>query len=386
VNGQIEPAEWGRYLAGLPPPQRDEARSAARKALELSLPDDEIEHVPVRSLGEYIDQEIVLPPMLVHPGLVARGAVHVMYARAGKGKTAVSLNRVLRWGAGLPLFDELPDVMKPEKPLRTLIIENEGAPGHFQQKLTTILNGLHEGRPIFSDEEREATRANVHIWGDGGWSKMKLDQPGNLELVKRGVEKVEADIVFLEPFRGLWSGDEQDSTAMSKVLDALSELANEFNCGVMLTHHERKSNEYGDDMDAARGSTAFEAQCAVMERWRPVASGRQRELKWTKNRFVPEIAPVRMRWEQERWGYSFVAENEHQRDVMAVLHAVAPDWTTVGEVADELGGENQQNVRRWLNKAADEDPTVKKRRRENQWMYRVSVTEEDADYSPLGVR
>jgi hypothetical protein len=72
--------------------------------------------------------------------------------------------------------------------------------------------------------------------------------------------------------------------------------------------------------------------------------------------------------------------------VMAVLHAVAPDWTTVGEVADELGGENQQNVRRWLNKAADEDPTVKKRRRENQWMYRVSVTEEDADYSPLGVK
>ena len=385
MENQIDPVEWGRYLGGLAPAEREEARSRARKALEATIPDDEIEHVPVRTLGEYIDQPIELPPMLVQPGLVARGAVHVMYARAGKGKTAVSLNRLQRWAAGRPMFDELPEAMKPEKPIRTLIIENEGAPGHFQQKLTTILNGADAGKPIFNDEEREAVRSNIHIWGDGGWSKMKLDKPENLELVKRGVEKVEADIVFLEPFRGLWVGDEQDSTAMSKVLDSLSELANEFQVGVMVTHHERKSNDNPDDMDAARGSTAFEGHCAVMERWRPVAGGRQRELKWTKNRFVPEIAPIRMRWIQERWGYSYVPEDQHLRDVMAILHAVAPDWTTVGEVSSELDGEATANVRRWLNKAADEEPTVKKKRRDNQWMYRVSSTEDDPDYAPLGV-
>jgi hypothetical protein len=303
-----------------------------------------------------------------------------MYARGGKGKTAVSLNRILRWGAGRPLYDELPDVMKPEGPLRTLIIENEGAPGHFQEKLQTILNS-----DAFNDEQRELVRENVHVWGDGGWSKMKLDQPENLALVKQGVQQCQADIVFLEPFRGLWTGDEQDSTAMAVVLDSLSELANEFSVGVMLTHHERKSHDNLDHMDSARGSTAFEGHCAVMERWRAVSAGRQRELLWAKNRFIPEIAPVRMKWVAERWGYQLVVENDNVRRVLAILHAVAPDWVTVKEACEELE-EHQDTVRRWLNRAV-EDGAAKKTRRENQWVYRVPVAQDDDsdDYKPLGV-
>jgi hypothetical protein len=344
-----------------------------------------VDKPPVRSLGDFLDHEIVLPPMLVDPGLVARGAVHVMYARGGKGKTAVSLNRLVKWAAGRPMFDELPDVMKPTKPLRTLIVENEGAPAHFQRILARIVNGKHDDERIFDDEQTELIRSNISIWGDGGWSKMKLDDPDNLDLVKRGIEAAQADILFLEPFRGIWKGDEQDSTAMSNVLDALSEIANEYSIGVLLTHHERKTNENADHMDASRGSTAFEGHCAVMERWRSVSSGHQRELLWAKNRFEPEPPPVRMKFVRERWGYEYVAEDANVRRVMAVLHQVAPDYIAVPAVADELNGEDQQQVRRWLNKAVDNGAAIKSRR-DNTYMYRVkSVTSDEADYAPLGL-
>jgi hypothetical protein len=153
----------------------------------------------------------------------------------------------------------------------------------------------------------------------------------------------------------------------------------------LLTHHERKTNENADHMDASRGSTAFEGHCAVMERWRSVSSGHQRELLWAKNRFEPEPPPVRMKFVRERWGYEYVAEDANVRRVMAVLHQVAPDYIAVPAVADELNGEDQQQVRRWLNKAVDNGAAIKSRR-DNTYMYRVkSVTSDEADYAPLGL-
>ena len=377
-----ETATYGEFLAGL---GSDEDRQRAMQQLKqlvlAQLPDQEIGKPPISTLGEYLDTEIELPPMLVEPGLVARGAISAMIARGGKGKTAVSLNRLVRWSMGKPLIDDLPDLMKPVGPLKVLIIENEGAPGHFQTVLRTILM-----ENDFTADEIALARENVTIWGDGGWSGLKLDDPENIALVDRAVGETNCDIVFIEPFRGLWRGDENSSTEMANVLDAISDIANRHDCAALLTHHENKSggSENSDPMSAARGSSVMEAVAAVMERWSPVKGGRQRELSWIKARFAEAPAPVRLEFDRERWSYRHVAEEEGEREVLGLLSQFPGQYMTLAEIKDELG-ESYQKVRKWANALAEEDK-VKKRSDAGQMHYcYVGSNESDDETSPLAI-
>lgn len=377
-----ETAAYGEFLAGL---ASDEDRQRAMQQLKqlvlAQLPDQEIGKPPISTLGEYLDTEIELPPMLVEPGLVARGAISAMIARGGKGKTAVSLNRLVRWSMGKPLIDDLPDLMKPVGPLKVLIIENEGAPGHFQTVLRTILM-----ENDFTADEIALARENVTIWGDGGWSGLKLDDPENIALVDRAVGETDCDIVFIEPFRGLWRGDENSSTEMANVLDAISDIANRHDCAALLTHHENKSggSENSDPMSAARGSSVMEAVAAVMERWSPVKGGRQRELSWIKARFAEAPAPVRLEFDREKWSYRHVAEEEGEREVLGLLSQFPGQYMTLAEIKDELG-ESYQKVRKWANALAEEDK-VKKRSDAGQMHYcYVGSNESDDETSPLAI-
>jgi len=377
-----ETTDYGDFLAGL---SSDEDRQKAMQQLKqlvlAQLPDQEIGKPPISTLGEYLDTEIELPPMLVEPGLVARGAISAMIARGGKGKTAVSLNRLVRWSMGKPLVDELPDLMKPVGALRVLIIENEGAPGHFQTVLRTILM-----ENDFTADEIALARENVIIWGDGGWSGLKLDDPENIALVDRAVGETNCDIVFIEPFRGLWRGDENSSTEMANVLDAISDIANRHDCAALLTHHENKSggNENTDPMSAARGSSVMEAVAAVMERWSPVKGGRQRELSWIKARFAEAPAPVRLEFDREKWSYRHVAEEEGEREVLGLLSQFPGQYMTLAEMKDELG-ESYQKVRKWAN-ALSEEGKIKKRSDAGQMHYCYLGSESgDDETSPLAI-
>lgn len=363
---------YGDYVASLDPADRPAAKQALRQYVVAQIPDEQLgEDYKVKDLGTYLDTEIESPPMLVEPGLVARGALSSMTSRAGKGKTAVSLNKLIRWSMGKPLFDELPDVLAPVEPLRILLIENEGAPGHFQKILKLILH-----KNGFTKEEIALARENVHIWGDGGWSGLKLDHEDNVAMVSTAAARTKADIVFIEPFRGLWSGDENSSTDMAVVLDSMSQIANENMCGLMITHHETKSGGSSEEaMDAARGSTAFEGHVAVMERWTPVRGGRQSELSWVKWRFAEKPAPVRMEFNRETWSYRLVGEGELERDILKLLGQFPGDYFTLVEIAEELSlnSKDHQSLRRALRRLVEDD-RLRERRADGaaQWTMKTN--------------
>jgi hypothetical protein len=349
------PDEWREVateLAKLPEEQRKRGLKVIETLATNNAPAEEVGKPPVAALGDYLDRELADAPVLVHPGIAARGAITVMVARGGKGKTAVSLNRIVRWAMGKALFDELPDVLRPDHNLRTLIVENEGAPGHFQKVLRTILteNG-------FTEEEQQLARENIFIWGDGGWSGLKLDDEANIRLVKRAVEECKPDILFVEPFRGLWRGNENDSTEMANVMDRLSEVATEFECAVLLTHHERKSGagEDGEAMSAARGSGVLEGHAAVMERWIPVKGGQYRELSWIKARFEEAPAPLTMSFNRSSWSYDYVGEDDMTRDVEKFMVQFPDSWMSAKEISEETGYPYHK-VRKLLGNLKDSDP------------------------------
>jgi len=279
---------------------------------------------PIDTLGNYMARPIPVPPILIEPALIVRGGITVTIGRAGKGKTQMNLNRILRWSAGKPMFEGLETkdgtkILAPSEPLKILIIENEGAAGMFHKQMGIMLNA----QGFLTDEDRDLAKENILIWGDGGYSGLKLDDPAQLAHVRAGCEKWKPDILFIEPFRGLWKGEENSSTDMANVADSLSGIASDYDCGVILTHHEKKSGrgEEGEGMSAARGSTVLEGVVATMENFEPVKGGDFREVSWSKVRYGGghKLLPVRMEWQHGAWWYRHVAINAIQQTVLDVL-------------------------------------------------------------------
>lgn len=355
--------EFARYLAGLDDSERARALATA-KMLGMQQAPAEAFEAPITPLGEYLAREIEQPPILIHPTAVVRGGINVVIGRAGKGKTVMALNRSLRWAAGLPMFDDWKDAegnsfMAPEQPLKILIVENEGSAGMFHHQI-----GLMRAQDAFLDADaKKLADENILIWGDGGYCGLKLDDENKLNGLRAGVEKWEPDIVYIEPFRSLWHGEENSSTEMNVVVDNLVGLATDFNCGVIFAHHESKAGtEREEKMSAARGSTVLEGVVTLMENFEAVKAGAFRELSWSKVRYQDPHrqfpSPVRMEWVPDAWWYKWVPMSEIEEAVLATLAGNQDEPMSVKELADETG-ERDAKLRPVLKRLAEEQRVVR---------------------------
>jgi hypothetical protein len=342
--------EFAQLLSGIKDPQEVEGMVARAKMLAMSAADPELFEAPIVNLADYLARPIPVPPILVEPALIVRGGICCTIGRAGKGKTQVNLNRILKWSAGKP-------VLTPSGPLKILVIENEGAPGMFHKQIGVMTHA--EG--YLTKEDRQLALENVLIWGDGGYSGLKLDDESQLNTVRAGCEKWQPDIVFIEPFRGLWQGDENSSTDMAKVADALSGIATDYDCGVILTHHERKSGagDDGEKMSAGRGSTVLEGVVATMENFEIAKGGDYREWSVSKLRYGggAKVLPVRMEWQSGDWWYRHVPLDETEQMVLDLL-AESDDAMSIGELVLET--DEKEHTMRKLMKNLVEQGKVKK--------------------------
>ncbi len=348
------------YLATVEDPEKRKRIFARAKAKASDSAPKETFKPLIRTLGDYLAADIEVPPVLIHPYMCVRGGLNVTVGRAGKGKTVMNLNRMLRWGAGLPMFDGWTDqdgnaLLAPDEPLRILIVENEGAAGLFHRQIGIMLHA--EG--YLTDEQRDLAKENVLIWGEGGYSGLKLDDEQKLGELRAGVEEWQPDMVFIEPFRSLWSGEENSATEMNVVVDALVALATDFNCGVWAAHHEKKGGAGEDDkMSAARGSTVLEGVVTVMENFESTKGGEQRELLWSKSRHGKAPNPVTMEWDPEAWWYRWVPMGDLEDQFMALLREHSDEPLSTRQLS-ELADEKEDKVRKVMNKLA-KDGKVKK--------------------------
>jgi hypothetical protein len=369
---------FSEYLAGLGDEERNQALAQARVLAVSAAPSENVGEPPVRTLAEYLRDKIPEPPSLVMAdvvddlpptGQVVRGAVSLLTSPGGKGKTVLSLNRIVRWAAGLPLFDGLETSYRPREPLKTLVIENEGAAGFFQSRLERMIDHFE-----FDPAERRLVDKNVLIWGDGGWSSLKLDDGTNMDLVRRAMEKYEPDILFMEPLRGLHVQEENDNTAMAALLDTLHGIARDYKGGIMLTHHERKSGvgESTEEMWAVRGAAALTDLAGVVERFKSVKNGSQREVSNTKSRFGPAPGPARMKFDPVAWRYDYVPESELDMQILSTLEAMPGEWYSAEHVA-ELVGETLAVSRTALNSLASDSKIKKMKGDQGTFQYRSAA-------------
>jgi RecA-family ATPase len=319
-----------------------------RQARMLSANDAEAAafEPPIRTLEDYLNAPIEIPPVLVHPFMCVRGGLNVTVGRAGKGKTVMNLNRMLRWSAGLPFFDEWVNAegeayLRPEGALKILIVENEGAAGMFHRQIGMMLHA-EEYLPA---DARELAKQNTLVWGEGGYSHLKLDDPAKLDGLRRGIEKWKPDMVFIEPFRSLWSGEENSSTEMNVVVDALVGIATDYDCGVWAAHHEKKGGSGEDDkMSAARGSTVLEGIVTVMENFESAKGGDERELLWSKSRYEVPPPAVRMEWDHEAKWYKHVPNEVLDDEIVLALMNNSDEPMSVSDLSEALD-ETQRKIR-----------------------------------------
>lgn len=312
----------------------------------------------VTRLREYLEKPIPIPPSLVWPTIAVRGEITTTLGRAGKGKTTMNLNRIFAWAAGRSLFPGWTDhdgneYLKPEKPLRTMIAENEGNAGMFHQKVGLLLN-----QGALSDAEKDMCLDNLYVHGDGGYSGMKLDNDEGVTKLRRAIEAVPGgppDIIFIEPFRSLWRGEENSATDMAVVVDNIVAMATDYDCAIILSHHSRKGGiDDGDDkMSMARGSTVLEGIVAVMENFESVKDGEYREMTWSKARYLPPPTPVRMEWDRETGWYNWVPTDAIADGVLVALREADDEPLNLAGIA-EATGETKNKLRPIMKKLEDE--------------------------------
>lgn len=351
---------FAQYLASLTDENARKRVMSRVQMLALADAPDEAFKPDVRSMRQYLDTPIEIPPSLVWPTIAVRGEITTTLGRAGKGKTTMNLNRIFAWASGRGMFPGWEDkdgneYLKPVKPLKTLIAENEGNAGMFHQKCGIL---LHNG-PLTA-EQKEAALDNLYVHGDGGYSGLRLDNDEGVKKLRAAVEQCKPDIVFIEPFRSLWRGEENSATDMAAVVDNMVALATDYQCAIILSHHERKSGagDDGEKMSAGRGSTVLEGVVAVMENFEAVVSGEYREMTWSKARYLPPPMPVRMEWDRETGWYVWVPQDAIDDTVLQILRDADDEPMNLNDLAEETG-ETKTKLRPVM-KRLEEDKKVKK--------------------------
>lgn len=181
-----------------------------------------------------------------------RGAVTLIVAPGGTGKTALLTAAILACATG----QELIDGIKPLRPLTVAFLGLEESEEEMHRRFAAAMlhYGIKEedyaGRVYYLDGRKYAFSA---AWLDGGGNVQ--ESPQMLELTM-WLQMIGVDVLLADPLALAHSAPENDNTAMARVLSYFSALAAACDCGVGLIHHTRKGAVAGDP-DAIRGAGAL---------------------------------------------------------------------------------------------------------------------------------
>ena len=219
-------------------------------------------------LRHMLDQDA---PELTHvlPGLLA-GTVGALVAPGGTGKTMFLLQTACAVATGRPLCDGLFDDVPPDcamspEPQRVVLVVAEEPPDVMWHRLRTARDALLGTRYPLLDrpalEDLLVQNLHVHaLLGRPGATLINGDRDRTRALAQLTVSCKGASLVMLDPLRQFHQLDENDSAAMSAVIQGLQSLAATTGASVILAHHTNRASTnlgLGNTAGAARGSTAL---------------------------------------------------------------------------------------------------------------------------------
>lgn len=197
---------------------------------------------------------------LVLPGLPT-ATVGNLVAPGATGKTQFLLQLAICRCLGLPSLGGLFTEAKPEAVLFLAAEEQEII---MRQRLHDIVDWL-VGRNLFPEKTRESVIDELHyrfkLFPLSGNDVRLLDNGCDTHTTEKISQLGEGSrLIIVDPLRRLHDGDENDSSAMTQLVQCLERIAIHTNAAVLVAHHTSKSaafNGQSESQQAARGSSAL---------------------------------------------------------------------------------------------------------------------------------
>jgi RecA-family ATPase len=209
------------------------------------------------------------PPVPDHvlPGLPT-GSVGALIASGGAGKTLLLLQTSIALATGQPALGGLfgADV-RTQAPAKVVLVVAEESVDVMHLRLHVVLGKLlSQTRPLLDQDARDSLfallHANLDLYPLAGSTRLLID---GRDTTGDGLETLRAmsagaRLLVIDPLRQFHTGDENDSWAMTSVVQGLQGIASAHQCAVLVAHHTNKSSTFngqGDRAGAARGSAAL---------------------------------------------------------------------------------------------------------------------------------
>lgn len=215
---------------------------------------------------------------IITKGILPEGAGLILTGEGGSGKSLLSLEMALRISKGMPIWDfEIPEAKK------VLIIQSENPMGQMKRRLDSIAYGL-----------KISDLPNVHVIEPE--FRADLNHERDRKKIKDRIEKVQAQVVILDPLVSYHSSNENDNGQMRRTLDNLTQISNEMSVSWIVVHHDAKPGEYKKDTKYTfRGASSIRdwARTMIGLQVKPNNEGRVlRQLHFNKINFGPEQTPI----------------------------------------------------------------------------------------------
>jgi 5S rRNA maturation endonuclease (ribonuclease M5) len=271
------------------------------------------------TLDEFIATKSDLPPALlgddVETILAAVGFL-LLFGRGGRGKTTLSVDAVLHLASGIDWLG-----FHVERPLRILVIENEGPRELFRDKLERKRS--HWPHPI---------AGAIFVYTEN-WGAFTLSDPQAIERLRAFIAQNQVDLVIGDPLdtlgvAGVGSPDEIRTFVALMVEAGLSR-----DVAFWLLHHPRKERT-DDELDEAAGAWGGKPDTVLRIDVQPGDRARLSfpKVRWSRRSRRPALI---LAFDPETEGYSVVGEEGEERDLAAEIEELLADgvWRIVKEVA-----------------------------------------------------
>ncbi len=182
------------------------------------------------------------------PGLVPRGAITVLAASGGCGKSSIAHELCIYAATDYAEDEERPRWLG--QPVNTNV--TDGIAVYFSgEDGPAIINA----RAALYDPESRAQRLQFHR-ADFGSEDVTFEE----FIFERIMKMPQIPLLVVDPARKYLDGDEEDSEVVSKFFFALEELAMTKNCAVVVVHHLKKGaapKSIPEVLGELRGSQVF---------------------------------------------------------------------------------------------------------------------------------
>lgn len=226
----------------------------------------------------------VAEPLLGEPGriLLAVGSLLMAYGADGCGKSTWTIDAMVHMAAGADWLG-----ITVPRPVRACIIENEGPPSLFQQKLRNRIGCWDGADPT----------ANLFVFR-GPWGEFSFADPDARAALRDFCDEHQIDVVAANPTLGLGVATSGRPDDTQQFVDWLVECGLKTTRSFWLLHHENKAGQISGDWGRHPDTKVALQRDGNKPRTK---------LDWAKTRWAtlePEEKVVMLEWVTETQGYT----------------------------------------------------------------------------------